>query len=69
MNFWRCLCICHDVESIEMEDTHETEYQGISQDEVKFQEMAKEVGLVYFHSRAAATKGITIMVNGELESY
>ena len=69
MNFWRCLCICHDVEAIEMKDSGRTEYQGISQDEVKFQEMAKDVGLVYFHSRAAATRGISVMVDGQLESY
>lgn len=52
-----------------MKDSSQTEYQGISQDEVKFLEMAKGVGLAYFLSRQPATKGISIMVNGQPENY
>lgn len=71
LDFWRCICVCHDVSQVFLEADAtgkkvET-YQGASMDEVIFLEMAKASGHVRFVERD--NDSITINVKGETEKY
>lgn len=70
MDFWRCICISHDVSQVFLKDSKggkvET-YQGASLDEVAFLEMCKAVGFVKFNERDSDY--ITISVQGKIEKY
>jgi magnesium-transporting ATPase (P-type) len=71
LDFWRCLCVCHD--AIQMKLTQDStqdiksSYQGASQDEVTFLEMSKETGFASFKHRSSDT--VFIQVNGNEEVY
>jgi magnesium-transporting ATPase (P-type) len=71
LNMWRCICVCHDVIQVKFNTTKNAlkpeAFQGASQDEVTFIEMAKEVGFTQFVSRNSDT--ITIKVQEKTETY
>lgn len=67
VNFWRCLCICHDVIQTKDLETGEMSLSGASQDEVTFLEMCKATGFAYFIERQADK--VRICVDGNEEEY
>jgi magnesium-transporting ATPase (P-type) len=67
VDFWRCLCICHDVVQMKFEGKDEVSYTGSSQDEITFLNMCRDVGFVHFVERES--NKIRISVRGEIESY
>ena len=67
INFWRCLCICHDVIQMRIKQENQDSYTGSSQDEITFLQMCKEVGFAYFIERDS--DNIKINVQGEIEIY
>lgn len=69
LDFWRCICLCHDVSQVLVEGkTGKVEtYQGASIDEVNFLEMAKAVDYVRFVQRD--NDSITIKVRDDIEKY
>lgn len=58
--FWRCICLCHDVVPIQIRGMDRTEYQGVSQDEVKFLEMSRHVGVGVLEDRVKSTLKVKV---------
>jgi P-type E1-E2 ATPase len=58
LNFWRCLCLCHDVLMV----THDGQesLSGASQDELALLATAKESGIAQFISRDSETIRISL---------
>lgn len=49
MDFWRCVCLCHDVLIIKQEGKQI--YSGASQDEINLLNAAKDSGLARYEGR------------------
>lgn len=66
-DFFRCLCVCHDIIQFQLEGEKEPSFTGASQDEISFLEMCKIVGFIKFVERDSDT--IKIDVDGKMETY
>jgi len=67
IDFWRCLCLCHDVVQIKIKGHPENKFTGSSQDEITFLEMCKDVGFAQMIERDQ--NHITIKVKETIEKY
>lgn len=67
INFFRCVCICHDAIQIALNDGSSKSYQGASQDEITFLEACKSIG--FAHMICRDTNSISIEVEGKVEKY
>ena len=67
LDFFRCLCICHDVIQFKQQNSDQLIFTGSSQDEIKFLEMCRDVGLCKFIARDSDE--LTLEVDGQTEKY
>jgi len=66
LDFWRCLCICHDVIQVHFEDSDQ-QYSGTSIDEIAFLEACKRLDYCSFVERDSGF--VTINLKGKTEKY
>lgn len=64
-NFWRCVCLCHDVSIIDIQG-HKS-LSGSSQDELVLINAAAETKLYKFEDKTASA--VTLSINGQTEEY
>lgn len=67
LDYFRCLCICHDVTQFKLQNSNDISFTGSSQDEIKFLDMCRDVGLCRFLERNSDE--LKLEVNGQIEQY
>ena len=67
LDYFRCICICHDVIQFKLQNSDEVSFTGSSQDEISFIDMCRDVGLCKFLERDADE--IKLEVQGQVEKY
>lgn len=64
LNFWRCICICHDVLMIQ-DQKGKQHLSGASQDEISLLQTASNSDFAQFLSKDTDT--VTIEIDGKIE--